>query len=509
MPDNRLTTFVDWYSVWPGAVGFDKDGLGQLLESPRGVRLAVQKAETTGPVLQADRPWEDRLLWSCVLRNETRFQMWYLVNAIEYDPSKGQAKKGMNFDPMAGEFEGLKKRSFVCYAESDDGMIWRKPELGLHDFAGTSANNIVLPCKDDGLETVFRDRDGGYRMLIHDEPVPGGKSIWKAMRSLRSPDGIHWTFEDQPVLDMYCDTQNVGFYDERLGEYVCYVRYARGSRRAIGRTAGRELANLPDPSIVLEPDSQDPPTLDFYTPAYSRHPDYLDARRPEGFDRMGRSEAIQMHPDARDMHFMFPAMYHRDRDTLDVHLAVSRDGHQWSRPERKPIIPLGAEGSGAGATLYASPGIHVLEPDRWGVLYAASDQPHNMAFLPLDQTQPTTYRWACWPANRLVALQADSEGTCTVLLRGKACNELRLNYATHKGGTIRVELITFKGLWPPTGAESMEGYTFQDCDPLFGDSPSQPVTWNGHSALPSDSETDQTVLRLHMTQARLFAIEWD
>lgn len=508
MSDMGLTLFADWYPVWPGAVGFDEDGRGRLIDAPQGLRLSVQPADTTEPVLQGDRPWESRLLWACVLKEESRFQLWYLVQAFECDADSGQAKKGTNFDPMAGEFEGLKRRNFICYAESDEGMTWQKPELGLHDFGGSSANNIVLPCKDDGLEGVFRDRDGGYRMLVHDKPIPGGKSIWKAMRSLRSPDGIHWTFDDQPVLDMYCDTQNVGFYDERLGEYVCYVRYARGSRRAIGRTAGQELANLPDPSIVLEPDSQDPPTLDFYTPGYSRHPDYLDARRPEGFDRMGRSKAIQMHPDGRDLHFMFPSMYHRDRDTLDVHLAVSRDGHQWSRPERKPIIPLGAGGSGAGASLYASPGIHTLEPGRWGVLYAASDEPHNTAFLPSGRIQPTTYRWASWPANRLVALEADSEGTCTISLKGKVREGLRFNYATEQGGSIRAEVISQRGLWPPTGPQPVGGFGFEDCDPLVGDSLVETITWNGRSAPPEVEGEDDTVLRLRMTRAKLFAIAW-
>ena len=32
----------------------------------------------------------------------------------------------------------------ICYAESDDAVHWRKPELGLHDFRGSKANNIVM-----------------------------------------------------------------------------------------------------------------------------------------------------------------------------------------------------------------------------------------------------------------------------------------------------------------------------------------------------------------------------
>ena len=32
----------------------------------------------------------------------------------------------------------------LCYAESDDGIHWRKPKLGICDFKGSKANNIVL-----------------------------------------------------------------------------------------------------------------------------------------------------------------------------------------------------------------------------------------------------------------------------------------------------------------------------------------------------------------------------
>ncbi len=504
-----LTLFTDWYSVWPGNIGFDKNELGRLVDAPRGVRLAVQSAETTDPVLLADRPWESQLGWSCVVRDGTKLKMWYMVTAIARDARTGQVEKDMNFDPMAGQFEGAKKQNFICYSESDDGFTWRKPELGLHAFDGSTANNIVLPCGEDGFDSVFRDRDGGYRMLFHGDPIPGGNSSWKAMRSLTSPDGLRWMQAAEPVLDMYCDTQNVGFYDERRRQYVCYVRYARGSRRAVGLTAGTDFHHLPHPQIVFEPDPEDGPSVDIYTPAYSRHPDYLAAASSATFDRMGRDEGVQRHHDARDMHFLFPAIYHRDRDVLDIHLAVSRDGRQWARPDRAPIIPLGPDGAGAAGALYAAPGIHVLAPGRWGVLYSASDELHNTAFSNPDSLSDATYRWATWKENRLVALQADAEGACTVKLGGRAMRELRFNYKTETGGSIRAELVTQKGLWPPTGPQPIAGHTFEDCDPLTGDSLAQPVTWKGRAALPGGDKDTETVLRLHLTRAKLFALEWE
>ena len=92
------------------------------------------------------------------------------------------------------------------------------------------------------------------------------------MRSASSPDGVHWTEDEGNVLDVYWDTQNVALSDRQRKAYVVYVRYARGSRRAVGRTEGATLRGMPHPRIVLEPDCQDPPFVDFYTSAYSCHP---------------------------------------------------------------------------------------------------------------------------------------------------------------------------------------------------------------------------------------------
>ncbi|MFN7563163.1 MAG: hypothetical protein ACK5TH_15380, partial [Prosthecobacter sp.] len=53
---------------------------------------------------------------------------------------------------------------FTCYAESDDGIHWRKPELGLFEYKGSKANNIVLAPgmmgaakPDPGHIAVFKD----------------------------------------------------------------------------------------------------------------------------------------------------------------------------------------------------------------------------------------------------------------------------------------------------------------------------------------------------------------
>ena len=63
-----------------------------------------------------------------ILLYEGRYRMWYLC--------------------MPRDDE---RASYVCYAESADGENWERPELGLVEFAGSKANNIVADRR--GLRT--------------------------------------------------------------------------------------------------------------------------------------------------------------------------------------------------------------------------------------------------------------------------------------------------------------------------------------------------------------------
>ena len=54
--------------------------------------------------------------------------------------------------------------------------------------------------------------------------------------------------------------------------------------------------------------------------------------------------------------------------------------------------------------------------------------------------------------------------------------ELRINFATSAAGSIRCEIQDENG-------NPIPGYTFDDCDELYGDSLDHPVRWNGASEL--------------------------
>ncbi|MBK8091626.1 MAG: hypothetical protein IPK32_06480 [Verrucomicrobiaceae bacterium] len=76
---------------------------------------------------------------------------------------------------------------FTCYAESADGIHWRKPELGLHDFRGSKANNIVIPHGKMGKV----DPDGGHPAVFKDEnPQAAPDAKYKAILRSNSPKGL-------------------------------------------------------------------------------------------------------------------------------------------------------------------------------------------------------------------------------------------------------------------------------------------------------------------------------
>ena len=91
--------------------------------------------------------------------------------------------------------------------------------------------------------------------------------------------------------------------------------------RAIARSESVDFENFPLPDKILEPDFDDPEDKDLWGGGL--------------YD----SAAIK-YPFAEDAYFIFPAAYHHGSDTLDIQLAASRDGIQFTR-WREPFVRLG------------------------------------------------------------------------------------------------------------------------------------------------------------------------
>ena len=64
-------------------------------------------------------------------------------HSVFQDGGRYRIHKAWQLDVSTGKMRTDAHPLFLCYAESNDGIEWRKPELGLHEFQGSKANNIV------------------------------------------------------------------------------------------------------------------------------------------------------------------------------------------------------------------------------------------------------------------------------------------------------------------------------------------------------------------------------
>jgi hypothetical protein len=88
---------------------------------------------------------------------------------------------------------------FCCYAESADGIHWRKPDLGLHEFQSSRSNNIVITSgKSVGLDAVREtmgsgagiNPDAAHPAVFKDEnPKAAADARYKAIIRSNSPKG--------------------------------------------------------------------------------------------------------------------------------------------------------------------------------------------------------------------------------------------------------------------------------------------------------------------------------
>ncbi|MBP9225383.1 MAG: hypothetical protein KBF76_16040 [Verrucomicrobiales bacterium] len=147
------------------------------------------------------------ILYGTVMKLDGKFRMWYL-GMFETEVKSGQAPGWWR--PM-------------CYAESDDGITWTKPDLGLVDFNGNKKNNICLIESEvpslakvnDFLSILHEpeDPDPSRRFkcvyIAHPEfaDVRGGRSgigpderRWGAFIAATSADGLSWkVVGDRPM----------------------------------------------------------------------------------------------------------------------------------------------------------------------------------------------------------------------------------------------------------------------------------------------------------------------
>lgn len=317
----------------------------RFIEREHGITLRVNppvKAETIA--LRPEKPWEVMRTgdYTTVIEDGGVYRMWY--------------------DAFVGLDRYQEVPRALAYAESTDGIEWKRVNVNLFDWRGHRENNIVMPGGDG---CVMRDPNGKpderYKAVV----AIFANSLWPesqgahwdlsggAVYLCTSPDGIRWKRVDQPASPMFHDSQNNLLWDDRIGRYVAYLR-----THERGRTVGR--IELDDPTQTPWPFRRPPADV-----KPNEHGLYLCATHGEydialATDEMDPPDTdvqtcpIVKYPWAQDVYLGLCALYRHYSETQpgvfrndgpnDIHLVVSRDGATWTRPQRKAYIGLGPLG---------------------------------------------------------------------------------------------------------------------------------------------------------------------
>ncbi len=445
--------------------------------APRGgyaFRVAPP-AKPAAPVLIADRPWESMSTgWGTLRIEDGRWRLWYEAWDEHY----------------RDDFDGR-----LCYAESTDGEHWEKPELGLVEYDGGTANNIIFDGRMSGAgfhgHGIFVDPtappEARYRMIfmaaLRGWSRPESGYPLYPMSFAYSADGLCWNWGhpgaqswlNPPFLPFGSDTQTTVRWDADLRQYVGYFRtWEPGFGRTVGRAVTSDFARWPYPETILTADEQDPFSTDLYNNAASVY-------------RVPGDEG----------HFFFISAYDHDTDTLGVQLATSRDGHHYKRLCRELFITPGETFDRGG--IYTCPGIHPIDDDL-AMLYHHVPYKHNEA-TPDNIRYAGGYTVLRFPRDRFQGLHAETTFECSVPVERDADSRVNvtLNATVAPGGSIRA------GLLPAQFEQAyLPGFSPADCEPVTGDGARLPLHWRG-GAVPAHPGNEPLELRLLLDKATLFS----
>ncbi|MBC8355997.1 MAG: hypothetical protein H8E66_28805 [Planctomycetes bacterium] len=467
----------------------------QIIESADGLMRTLHQPDdvSANPVITPEHPWEHRripfgsVLW---FPDEQKFKCWYLAMNI-YDSRPG--------------FRGYRKEhhvpineaAFICYAESEDGVQWTKPELGLHEFRGSKNNNIVLVSPGthfDSTSVMYlpHDRQWPYRMMTFigrwpykeelvekqwGDPPPFGIEQ-HGHYAFGSQDGIHWQElnNNEPVLRV--SDRSMFWFDAQRQIFVGSAKRSHDGKRAQAYAWSRDMLQWTVTSDwVHVADHRDHPG-DEAEAAYGF---------PYGSQWVGFAELRRERKNQTGV---------LDRGTIiNWELLSSRDGRHWSRPIRQPFFADGPEDTWRHKVfkIFANPPI---ERDGRLMIYYGG----KTGTVPVE-TGNQPFQALCLATLRkdgFVSLTAgEKAGQVVTQPFAAAGRRLVLNVDVHENGEARVEVLGESG-------DPARGFDLNSSVPLRGQDVEQAVCWKNEAdwALLTGRKV---ALRIHLRQADLYA----
>lgn len=429
---------------------------------------------TEQPVLVGDTETDAKgvHIYGTVLNDGGVYRMWYQASP-----------KGLPHDSP-----------LVAYAESDDGVTWRKPALNLVEWNGSTNNNLC----DLGMHgpSIVKLPQGGYlatgcidARYVHHNPAATEAPIGGGYYIAHSDDGLHWTLDTphpHPAFGVNHTADNIyTIHHPGRGCLQNVHKYTRPFNHIMRRTwveMSCRNGQWSKPQQAIVPDEFD----DIAAAARG----YVSGDY-NGISLMPANCAtvgfIQMHRNR------MPRKQHpcgRAQGTygvLDLTLAWQLDEHaRWMHAPGRPDFVTHASVDWARGMIFSGSGVETFG-DEQRLYLSGSNHSHGVGAF--EDGPGCAIGYAAWPKWQLCGYRADPDGEIDIELPDVTePRTFELNHETEPGGHVAVSLHT------------LEPYQRQQEAKPLTEPAAAPIT-----VTPQPGK--RIIVRLHMYRATAYAFD--
>ena len=399
------------------------------------------------PLLKPDRPWEtyNVYLGGTVLHDGGKFRLYYTT----YNP-----------------YEQPAKTNFICYAQSEDGLIWTKPVLGVVDYKGSKQNNILLRALPPELaamtvsdygwaecqgitvirDTPERDTDPGrrYKGVVCQVTNFSGNHRYSQFPCF-SPDGLKWTRLNEPVfIGRTAETMHL-LDDPTYPGYVLYHKMDtdRGSnpgtdpphRRSRALTTSKDFMHWSKAKLFMKADDKDQPNTHMYSMsgfAYGNmYLGFLTVYHPKTITYIDQTRQFRV---------------------KEVQLIYSHDALKWHRIEDRTqfIIPVGGKDDWDLGKIQVGSNAPIRMGDELWIYYGGAKVPKHVGFTrygPYPRKPTGFIGLAKLRLDGFASLGPEERQQGTIVTKPLTLAGETLYVNADVKGSLKVELLMPKGEW--------------------------------------------------------------